>query len=62
MLAILEEKEKEILEETLSSESKEVTHYVADNISRRFHQGTNFKMCEAKLIDSDVGTGNMRSS
>ena len=61
-MAILEEKEEEILEETLSSESEEVTHYIAANTSKRIHQATKCKMCEAKLRDYDVGTSNMRSS
>ena len=62
LLAILEEKEEEILEATLSSESEQVAHYIAGNISKRIHQASNCKMCEAKLIDSDVKTVNMRSS
>ena len=61
-MSIFEEREEEIIEETLSSESEEVTHYFACHISRRIHQTTNCKMCEAKLLDSDIGTGNMRSS
>ena len=62
LLAILEEKGEEFLEATLSSGSEENVYYIADNISRRIHQATNCKMCAAKLIDSDVETGNMRSS
>ena len=61
-MPIFEEKEEEIFEATLSSESEEVAHYIAGNISRRIHQATNRKMCEAKMIDSDVETGNMRTS
>ena len=62
MLAISEEKEEEILEATLSPEIEEVAHYNAGKISGRIHQATNCKLCEAKLGDSDVETGDMRSS
>ena len=61
-MAFLEEKEEETLEATLSSQSEEVAHYIAGIISRKVHQATDCKMREAKLIDSDVETGNMRTS
>ena len=61
LLATLEEKKEEIFEPTVSSESEEVAHYIADNITMRIHQATKCKICEAKLIDTDVEIGIMRS-
>ena len=54
LLAIFEEIEEEILEAIFSSESEQVVQYIAGNISKRIHQALNCKMCETKLMDSDV--------
>ena len=49
LLAISVEKEKEILEATLSSESEGVAHYTAGNISRPDHQARIAKCVKQSL-------------
>ena len=46
----LEEKEVEIAEATLSSESEEVAYYIAGNIAKRITRDNNCEQCKIQLI------------